>query len=265
MRIRAAPTIANMPAAALRAHVAASGGPLRLPGIAWSLPQWDADDLGTLRTDVGENTAVDVELAPRGRGYTDPAWHRVTMGFGLFLDAFVLGRIPASSPAAVPAGYLAQAPLLDLPGLRRLLPPLEHYVGPRGDVYGRTLWVGPARCFTPFHRDPNVGLYTQVVGKKVFHLLPPEVEFQTSAVRANTASVPISVRRILGEGGGEGEGEDVGPKEREEMRALLRDAFAREGACEVRLAAGDSVLIPPGWWHSAEGESVGVGVNAWFR
>ncbi|BEI91874.1 uncharacterized protein CcaverHIS019_0406940 [Cutaneotrichosporon cavernicola] len=255
-----------MPAAALRAHISASGGPLRLPGIAWRLERWSAPDLGTLRDDVGEHTAVDVEIAPRGRGYTDPAWQRVTMGFGLFLDAFVLGRIPAADPALVPVGYLAQAPLLDLPGLRDTLPPLEHYVGPRGDVYGRTLWVGPRGSFTPFHRDPNVGLYTQVIGSKVFHLLPPDIKFQTSAVRANTATVPISVRRIFGEQGeGDGEGEDVTPIEKEQLRTLLGEAFERDGACEVRLGPGDSLLIPPGWWHSAEGESVGVGVNAWFR
>ncbi|BEJ07420.1 hypothetical protein CcaverHIS641_0406890 [Cutaneotrichosporon cavernicola] len=170
-----------MPAAALRAHISASGGPLRLPGIAWRLERWSAPDLGTLRDDVGEHTAVDVEIAPRGRGYTDPAWQRV-------------------------------------------------------------------------------------IGSKVFHLLPPDIKFQTSAVRANTATVPISVRRIFGEQGeGDGEGEDVTPIEKEQLRTLLGEAFERDGACEVRLGPGDSLLIPPGWWHSAEGESVGVGVNAWFR
>lgn len=35
-----------------------------------------------LRPHVGENTAVDVELAPRGRGYLDPSHQKVTMGFG---------------------------------------------------------------------------------------------------------------------------------------------------------------------------------------
>ncbi len=114
----------------------------------------------------------------------------------------MLRRIPASDPASVPAGYLAQAPLLDLPNLKAAVPPLEHYTGPRGDVYGRTLWVGPEGSFTPFHRDPNVGLYTQVAGRKVFHLVPPEVRFATSKVRSNTATVPVSVRRILGEGEG---------------------------------------------------------------
>ncbi|KLT38530.1 Clavaminate synthase-like protein [Cutaneotrichosporon oleaginosum] len=258
-----------MTAAALRAHVAAGGAPLRLPGLGWRVP-WDATLTG-LRHAVGEHTAVDVELAPRGRGYTDPRWERVTMGFGLFLDAFVLRSIPAADPAALPAGYLAQAPLLDLPGLREALPPLEHYRGPRGDVYGRTLWVGPRGSFTPFHRDPNVGLYSQIVGSKVFHLLPPHVEMARSAVRANTATVPVSVRRILegaevsGESEGEGEGEELEPQERIRFRALLEEAFTHDGACEVRLGPGDSVLIPPGWWHSAEGESIGVGVNAWFR
>lgn len=181
-------------------------------------------------------------------------------------------------------GYLAQAPLLDLPSLRAAVPPLEHYKGPKGDVYGRTLWVGPRGSFTPFHRDPNVGLYTHLVGSKVFHLLPPRagtlLRPSEVGIHRNTSTVPVSVRRVFGEAmplqGLEGHGEEVGggvvgdgegltEAEREDYRALLGEALALEGACVARLGPGDSVLIPEGWWHSAEGESVGVGVNAWFR
>jgi lysine-specific demethylase 8 len=34
---------------------------------------------------VGENTEVDVEIGPRGRGYLDKRYQRVTMGFGSHL------------------------------------------------------------------------------------------------------------------------------------------------------------------------------------
>lgn len=42
-------------------------------------------------------------------------------------------------------------------------------------------------------------------------------------------------------------------------------AFREDGACSIDLEAGDSILVPEGWYHSAEGLDVGVGVNAWFR
>lgn len=84
LALAAAPTIADMAAPALRAHIAAGGVPLRLPGLVrhWPARAWDAPGLGTLRHDVGEDTAVDVEVGRRGRGYRDPGWQRVTMGFG---------------------------------------------------------------------------------------------------------------------------------------------------------------------------------------
>jgi lysine-specific demethylase 8 len=51
----------------------------------------------------------------------------------------------------------------------------------------------------------------------------------------------------------------------ERYRDRLKRAFDVDGACEVVLGEGESVLVPEGWWHSAEGLSTGVGVNAWFR
>ncbi|WOO80615.1 JmjC domain-containing protein 5 [Vanrija pseudolonga] len=291
--IAPARTIPNLSAAALRTYLSAPAPrPLVLPGLVghWSASaEWQRPDFGALRRQVGEHTAVEVELAPRGRGYLDDRWARHTMGFGayaqlsqltpgLFLDAFVLHKIPSADPAALPVGYLAQADLLDSPSAPQLAaaaPPLEHYAtGPRGDVYRRNLWVGPAGSFTPFHRDPNIGLYTQVAGAKVFHLLPPGAHagpsapvFETSKKRGNTSRLPVAVGALLG---GEGEGDGAGLEgmdeaERTRWRSALAAAFELDGACEARLSPGDSVLIPEGWWHSAVGLDAGVGVNAWFR
>lgn len=125
-------------------------------------------------------------------------------------------------------------------------------------MYRRTLWVGPGGSFTPFHRDPNVGLYTQVSGKKVFHLAPPEagcedvLRVSESKLHGNTSVAPSYVRVLLAEEG--------------EWKGRLEKAGSMDGACAAELEAGDSVLIPAGWWHTAEGVGgPGVGVNAWFR
>lgn len=81
--IAAAPTIDRIAASALRSHISASGGPLRLTNLVTHWPvRWDTPELGGLRDDVGENTAVDAEVGRRGRGYLDEGWQRVTMGFG---------------------------------------------------------------------------------------------------------------------------------------------------------------------------------------
>lgn len=58
---------------------------------------------------------------------------------------------------------------------------------------------------------------------------------------------------------------DIPPEKMDRYRDHVKRAFEVDGACEVELGEGDSVVVPEGWWHSAEGISTGVGVNAWFR
>jgi hypothetical protein len=63
----------------------------------------------------------------------------------------------------MPKGYLAQSDLLDsAPQAAAQCPDLEHYLsGPRGDIFRRTIWIGPAGSWTPFHKDPYIGIYNQ--------------------------------------------------------------------------------------------------------
>lgn len=80
----------SLSAAGLRAHLSRNGGPLILQDLVTSWPamkDWASPidgqiTLDGLRRDVGEDTAVEVEIGKRGRGYLDPDWQRVTMGFG---------------------------------------------------------------------------------------------------------------------------------------------------------------------------------------
>lgn len=59
--------------------------------------------------------------------------------------------------------------------------------------------------------------------------------------------------------------EGIAPKEVEKHNSALVEAAEIDGSCMVDLEPGESVLVPEGWFHSAEGLSAGVGVNAWFR
>jgi lysine-specific demethylase 8 len=84
------------------------------------------------------------------------------------LDAFILNRIPSSQKEGnggedLPRGYLAQSDLLDSsPQAMAHVPDLDHYLsGPRGDVFRRTIWIGPSGSWTPFHKDPYIGIYNQ--------------------------------------------------------------------------------------------------------
>jgi hypothetical protein len=63
----------------------------------------------------------------------------------------------------MPKGYLAQSDLLDsAPQAAAHCPDLEHYMsGAKGDIFRRTIWIGPAGSWTPFHKDPYIGIYNQ--------------------------------------------------------------------------------------------------------
>ncbi|RSH87252.1 hypothetical protein EHS25_003161 [Saitozyma podzolica] len=272
--------------AQIRSHLATSSPTaLHLPDLvsAWpALRSWTLEDgLAPLREAVGEDMGVDIEMGPRGRGYLDERYRRVTMGFGLFLDAFILNRIPSTTDTAtgptLPTAYLAQSDLPPHPIFDRDTPSLPHFsCGPRGEVYRRTLWVGPGGSFTPFHRDPYIGIYSQIIGTKTFHILPPEAErlldINPRPPHTNTSQIPISVSALFGSASPPTAGHPAPPPEPEsnaetlsQYRAALAEASKLPGACEARLGPGESLLVPEGWWHSAEGIETGVGINAWFR
>jgi hypothetical protein len=140
---------------------------------------------------VGSDRIIEVELGRSGRGYLDPGYQRVSLPFGMshlwqtcyrppmyvmgaddiqgvFMDAFIFDLVPSTTPLSeLPTAYLAQSSLLnDIPELIQAVPELPHFkAGVKGEVWRRTLWVGPGGSFTPFHRDPYVGIYSQ--GKSI--------------------------------------------------------------------------------------------------
>lgn len=72
---------------ALRAHLAGpQARPLHVTGLTAHWPAtslWTLNDgLQALRDGVGEDKEVTVELGKKGRGYLDPDYQRVSMGFG---------------------------------------------------------------------------------------------------------------------------------------------------------------------------------------
>ncbi|OCF41874.1 hypothetical protein I317_04284 [Kwoniella heveanensis CBS 569] len=278
---RPARTILGLSPAALKEHLLSpSPQTLHLTNLisAWpALTRWRPDDnLREIREAVGADRAVEVELGKKGRGYLHPDWQRVHMPFGLFLDAFILSLIPSSTPAsALPSAYLAQSDLLDTsPRLAAAVPPLIHfYQGKEKSLYRRTIWIGPERSFTPFHKDPYVGIYSQIIGNKTFHVLPPEAAQYLSPSNlprhTNTSQIPLPVSRIFSSNIPGAVAQDLADLPRDIVRTYqdqLKKAAAVDGACVVELEAGDSVLVPEGWWHAAEGgDGPGVGVGAWFR
>jgi hypothetical protein len=76
---------------ALKTHLATPRPtPLHLQGLTEHWPAsslWTIfDGLQSLRDSVGETKEVDVELGRKGRGYLDPEYQCISMGFGMSLS-----------------------------------------------------------------------------------------------------------------------------------------------------------------------------------
>jgi hypothetical protein len=110
-----------------------------------------------------------------------------------------------------------------------------------------------------------------VIGSKTFYVLPPEaaplLDPSTDPRHTNTSTIPIPVSSLFPNSSQELQGiDDIPPRIINRSREKLEEAFKLPGASTVSLQAGESVLVPEGWWHSAEGgDTAGIGVGAWFR
>jgi len=121
-----------------------------------------------------------------------------------------------------------------------------------------SLWCSSRGCVTPTHFDLCHGLLTQIAGRKRVLLVPPEhtrsmYRADPSGVNGNSSPVDLAlfVTGLAGPGRGfrdETSKETNEDAERERARfSKLRVALGE--IREVTLEPGDTLYIPPFWWH----------------
>lgn len=234
---------------------------------------WNSVDYLLSKT-LGGRRLVPIEV---GRSYVDQGWGQELTSFKSFLDKYILAEAARGDDDVPLVGYLAQHDLLQqIPSLRSDIqipdfcwadvPP--HPAGPASDkptldAPQLNAWFGPARTITPLHTDGYHNLLCQVVGAKYVRLYHPTA---TQAMRprpveqgvdmSNTAEVDVGVVE-----GWDSPGEDVDEGMLEGMRREL------EGLeyWECILEAGDTLLIPMGWWHYVRSLSVSFSVSFWWN
>jgi hypothetical protein len=254
--------------------VSHSASPFRWPACK----DWPSADgkLNGLR-DIKElqNSWVDVEVSPKGRGYGDGVevtgrnskdesqWMKLSMPFELFLDVFIDDKVPWKDSSQPKVGYLAQQNLFELSEtLNQQCPVLPHTTaGTRGDreQWRRNVWIGGEGSFTPIHCDPYENVFVQVAGTKRTFLFPPRVApylhlFPASTSQPNTSSIPTEDLLLSGS-------EQALQDQFPDIEMALSDSDSR---C-VSLQPGDALYIPQGWYHCLKSTSISASVNAWFR
>ena len=228
---------------------------------AWPAARWSAADLAHRFGDV----RVPVELSRHGSDYRY-AHHPDARARANFVadEEMPLSAFVATFMAGAPGpggwrGYLAQHDLLSRVPALAAEAPLPRYV-PADRGAQRRIWLGPAGCATPLHRDPYANLFCQIAGRKRLRLYAASqaddiYAFEPPAppVLRNTSRVTLNLAS------------DAAPDAAAEARAA--SAFPRFAAAPfwaADLAPGEALAMPAGTWHAVLALDDSLSVSYWW-
>ncbi|GAB5362284.1 hypothetical protein AAMO2058_000784000 [Amorphochlora amoebiformis] len=181
--------------------------------------------------------SVPVEV---GNSYLDSKWSQKIMTVNEFIDQYIL--------STQKIGYLAQHELFEqIPEFSRdVLIPDYCALGDSEDGSVRlNAWFGPKGTVSPLHYDPEHNLLSQVVGKKKIRLFShkdtPYLYPHSTQMLTNTSQVDV---------------------ESPDSRKFPNFKNAKELTCT--LGAGETLYIPPGYWHQIRSLSESFSVSFWF-
>ncbi|PEH84017.1 cupin-like domain-containing protein [Burkholderia gladioli] len=119
---------------------------------------------------------------------------------------------------------------------------IEHIPGAHMDSY---LWIGPAGTHTPTHTDPMPNFLTQIVGRKMVWLFPPE-----------QAKSHLYI--------GEFERETFSPVDIENPDFQRFPKLREATPYRVIIEPGESLHIPRNWCHCVISMDVSISISSFF-
>jgi Cupin-like domain len=228
-------------------------------------------NMNYLRRTAGVRT-VPVEI---GSSYMHEDWSQKMMPLSQFIDQHILGianpqtdcqpQCDGRTPTVSSTVYLAQHKLFDqIPVLKRdiLIPDyccLAHSATdaesddvPLDEVQLQLhSWFGPSGTVSPLHYDPDHNLLAQVVGVKFIRMFPPSCSpylYPTpSNMMQNTSQ--INAERL----------------DDPQYPLLQCNDIVRSHCIDVLLNPGQTLYIPPKWWHYVKSMSTSFSVSFWWR
>ena len=233
----------------------------------WPAARWTPAELARRFGDVH----VPVELSRRGADYRhrhhpDPRARALfrageEMPLAAFVARYMEEPPPSDAGEAAWRGYLAQHALADrVPELSVEAPP-PAYVPPGRGVQ-RRVWLGPAGCHTPLHRDLYHNLFCQVAGRKRFRLYAPQ---QAAALYPFAPPAPDVLRNTSRVDVRLSDDQAPAPDAAAAARAAAAfPRFASEPYWEADLAPGEALAMPASTWHAVLALDASLSVSYWW-
>lgn len=192
------------------------------------LPAEQKSDIG-IGNDLRANFRIDDKVAP--------------------VSEFLQTIAEFSASSTRECAYAASMPLQKFPQIETLLPPANPVEG--RDSWNRLLWVGSGRHVVDLHHDQMLNFITMFAGVKRVTLLPPTALplVYRAPLHKTVGVVPRSLVKLLSV----------------DLSQYPRFEAALPLARQVVLYPGDTLYIPPLWWHYVESYGVNVMLNAWHK
>lgn len=200
----------------------------------WS-PEALAARVGALEVFVTRADSEKFAYAPEG----EPLYTHVTLPFADALDLIASSRPPG------PVYALRRAELSKLGLAGDGLPGASILDAPSAEAT-RGLWIGSESSVTPLHYDTRNNLLTQLTGRKRVTLYP-------ASEHARLYPLPFTGTNLLSRADPEALDTEMFPD------------FPSALAQHVEIGPGDTLYIPPFWWHHVRSLDFSISANLFWR
>uniref|UniRef100_A0A0N5AL71 JmjC domain-containing protein 5 n=1 Tax=Syphacia muris TaxID=451379 RepID=A0A0N5AL71_9BILA len=211
--------------------------PVIITGVVTEWPafkKWNFDYFNS----VAGNRTVPVEL---GNSYASDDWKQTFMTIREYIQGYIENEHPSE------IGYFAQHRLFDqIPEFFNDLILPDYYSIYSKDDVDLMIWFGPAGTVSPLHTDPKSNIFCQVYGRKFFRMVPySESEYvyrHDEGLLTNTTEMDV---------------------EKPDLKKYPKFSSAHVYDCVVE--AGDSLYLPPRFWHHVRSLDPSISVSCWFE